>query len=203
MEGWPLLVKRVFDVAVALVLLILLAPLFFVVALAIRLTSAGPIFFVQERVGLNKRPFRVLKFRTMVQDAERQQPALEGRNEVSGPVFKIRNDPRITRIGAWLRRTSVDEIPQLVNVFMGDMSLVGPRPLPVRDYRGFDADWHRRRVSVRPGITCLWQIEGRSSIPFEKWMELDMQYIDTWSLWLDFKVLALTLPAVLSGKGAA
>jgi exopolysaccharide biosynthesis polyprenyl glycosylphosphotransferase len=203
MEGWPLLVKRLFDVAIALVLLILLGPLFVVVALAIKLTSAGPIFFVQERVGLNKRLFRVLKFRTMVQDAERQQTALEERNEVSGPVFKIRNDPRITRVGAFLRRTSIDELPQLINVFLGDMSLVGPRPLPVRDYRGFDADWHRRRVSVRPGITCLWQIRGRSSIPFEQWMELDMLYIDTWSLWLDFKVLVCTLPAVLSGRGAA
>jgi lipopolysaccharide/colanic/teichoic acid biosynthesis glycosyltransferase len=192
-----------FDVTVSLVLLILLAPLFVFVAVVLKLSSAGPVFFVQERVGLNKRPFRLLKFRTMVQDAERLQPALEGRNEATGPVFKIRNDPRITRVGAWLRRTSIDELPQLINVFVGDMSLVGPRPLPVRDYRGFDADWHRRRVSVRPGITCLWQVGGRSSVPFERWMELDMLYIDTWSLWLDFKVLVRTLPAVLSGRGAA
>jgi len=203
MEGGPLLVKRMFDVTVSLVLLILLAPLFVFVAVVLKLSSAGPVFFVQERVGLNKRPFRLLKFRTMVQDAERLQPALEGRNEATGPVFKIRNDPRITRVGAWLRRTSIDELPQLINVFVGDMSLVGPRPLPVRDYRGFDADWHRRRVSVRPGITCLWQVGGRSAVPFERWMELDMLYIDTWSLWLDFKVLVRTLPAVLSGRGAA
>ena len=203
MEGWPLLVKRIFDVAVALVLLVLLAPLFIIVAFMIKLTSPGPILFAQVRVGLNKRPFRFLKFRTMVQDAESQQPALEKLNEASGPVFKMRNDPRVTPIGAWLRRTSVDELPQLINVLLGDMSLVGPRPLPVRDYQAFDSDWHRRRFSVRPGMTCLWQVGGRNSLPFERWMELDMQYIDHWSLWLDFKVLVSTLPAVVSGKGAA
>jgi exopolysaccharide biosynthesis polyprenyl glycosylphosphotransferase len=203
MEGWPLLVKRILDVTVALGLLILLAPFFVIVALVIRLTSPGPVFFVQERVGRNKRPFRFLKFRTMVQGAEGQQGGLEERNEISGPVFKIRNDPRITRIGALLRRTSIDELPQLINVLLGDMSLVGPRPLPVRDYQGFDADWHRRRVSVRPGMTCLWQVAGRTSIPFARWMELDMQYIDNWSLWLDLKLLVRTIPAVVSGKGAA
>lgn len=203
MEGWPLLVKRIFDLAVALVSLILLAPLFIIVALLIKLTSPGPFLFVQQRVGLHKRPFRFLKFRTMVQDAERQQAALEELNELRGPVFKIRNDPRMTRVGGWLRKTSVDELPQLINVLLGDMSLVGPRPLPIRDYRAFDADWHRRRFSVRPGMTCLWQVAGRNSIPFERWMELDMQYIDHWSLWLDFKILASTLPAVVSGRGAA
>jgi len=203
MEGWPLLVKRALDLTVALVLLVLLAPLFAIVALLVKLTSPGPILFVQERVGLSKRPFRFLKFRTMVQDAERQQAALEELNEASGPVFKIRNDPRMTPIGSLLRRTSVDELPQLINVLRGDMSLVGPRPLPVRDYQAFDADWHRRRFSVRPGMTCLWQVEGRTSIPFDRWMELDMHYIDHWSLWLDLKLLVSTLPAVLSGKGAA
>ena len=203
MEGWPLLVKRIFDMAVALVLLILLTPLFIIVALLIKLTSPGPILFVQERVGLSKRPFRFLKFRTMVQDAERQQSALEELNEASGPVFKMRKDPRLTPVGGLLRRTSVDELPQLINVFLGDMSLVGPRPLPVRDYQAFDSDWHRRRFSVRPGMTCLWQVAGRTSIPFDRWMELDMQYIDHWSLWLDFKVLVSTVPAVVSGKGAA
>ena len=202
MEGWPLLVKRALDLALALVLLILLVPLFLIVAVLIKLTSPGPVLFVQERVGLNKRPFRFLKFRTMVRDAERQQQALEELNQVSGPVFKIWNDPRTTPVGALLRRTSVDELPQLINVLLGDMSLVGPRPLPIRDYQAFDADWHRRRFSVRPGMTCLWQIGGRNSIPFERWMELDMQYIDEWSLWLDFRILARTLPAVLSGKGA-
>ena len=203
MEGWPVLVKRIVDLAVALVLLILLMPLFVIVALVIKLTSPGPILFVQERVGLHKRRFRFLKFRTMVQDAEKQQRALEELNEVSGPVFKIRNDPRMTAVGSLLRRTSVDELPQLVNVLLGDMSLVGPRPLPVRDYQAFDSDWHRRRFSVRPGMTCLWQVGGRNSIPFERWMELDMQYIDQWSLWLDFRVLVSTLPAVFSGRGAA
>jgi lipopolysaccharide/colanic/teichoic acid biosynthesis glycosyltransferase len=128
---------------------------------------------------------------------------LVARNEVSGPVFKIRNDPRISPIGSFLRRTSIDELPQLLNVLKGDMSLVGPRPMAVRDYEGFSEDWQRRRFSVRPGITCLWQVKGRSSIPFEQWMELGMQYVDEWSLWLDIKILAQTIPAVMKGSGAA
>ena len=202
MEGWPVLVKRTVDVVLGSALLVVLAPLFAVVAVFIKLTSPGPILFVQERVGLHKRPFRFVKFRTMVQDAERQQAALESKNQVSGPVFKIWNDPRTTPVGALLRKTSIDELPQLINVIKGDMSLVGPRPLPIRDYRAFDSDWHRRRFSVRPGMTCLWQIGGRNSVPFEQWMEMDMQYIDQWSLWLDFKILANTLPAVVTGRGA-
>jgi len=139
----------------------------------------------------------------MVQDAEAKLREIEHLNEVSGPVFKIKDDPRITTVGKFLRKTSIDELPQLINVFRGEMSLVGPRPLPVRDYEGFDQDWQRRRFSVRPGITCLWQVNGRSSIPFERWMELDMEYIDKWSLWLDLKILAQTIPAVLRGSGAA
>jgi len=202
-ENWQRLLKRALDVSLSLVAMLLLSPLFLLATLIIKLTSPGPIFFVQERVGLSKRRFRLCKFRTMVADAEQWQREIEHLNEASGPVFKIRNDPRLTPVGKFLRKTSIDELPQLFNVLKGDMSLVGPRPLPVRDYEGFDQDWQRRRFSVRPGITCLWQINGRSSIPFEKWMELDMEYIDQWSLWMDFKILAKTIPAVIKGAGAA
>jgi len=203
MEGWQVLAKRMLDIALSSALLLFLSPLFLVTAFLIMITSPGPVFFVQERVGLNKRRFRLYKFRTMLKDAELKQSELEDLNEVSGPVFKIKDDPRITFIGKLLRKTSIDELSQLINVLKGDMSLVGPRPLPVRDYNGFDQDWHRRRFSVRPGITCLWQVDGRSDIPFEKWMELDMEYIDNWSLWLDIRILAKTIPAVTRGSGAA
>ena len=203
LEGWPVLVKRILDFIVSLMLLILFSPLFFIITLVIKLTSNGPIFFVQERVGLNKRRIPVYKFRTMVLNAEKMLAQLEGLNEVSGPVFKIMNDPRVTPVGKFLRRTSIDELPQLLNVLKGEMSLVGPRPLPVRDYEGFNEDWQRRRFSVRPGITCLWQVNGRSAVSFDKWMELDIQYLDKWSLWLDLKILAKTIPAVLKGSGAA
>jgi exopolysaccharide biosynthesis polyprenyl glycosylphosphotransferase len=202
-EDWPMFVKRALDVTIASILIVLLAPLFIVVAFLIKFSSAGPIFFRQERLGLNKRRFSIHKFRTMVPNAEEMIAALEDQNEVSGPVFKIKNDPRITPIGKIMRRTSIDELPQLFNILKGDMSLVGPRPLPVRDYEGFNQDWQRRRFSVRPGITCLWQVNGRSSIPFEQWMRLDLQYMDEWSLWLDLKILARTIPAVLKGSGAA
>jgi exopolysaccharide biosynthesis polyprenyl glycosylphosphotransferase len=202
-EWGPMAIKRALDIVISSILLALLAPLFGVVALLIRFTSTGPVFYFQERVGLNKRRFLICKFRTMVPNAERLMAQLEKLNEASGPVFKIKNDPRITPLGKLLRRTSIDELPQLLNVLKGDMSLVGPRPLPVRDYEGFDQDWQRRRFSVRPGITCLWQVNGRSSLPFEKWMELDLQYMDEWSLWLDLKILARTIPAVLKGSGAA
>jgi exopolysaccharide biosynthesis polyprenyl glycosylphosphotransferase len=191
------------DLMVSLLLLGAISPVLILTAMLIKLTSPGPIFFRQKRLGLNKRIFYIYKFRTMVMDAEQRQKELEKFNEVTGPVFKIKNDPRITRLGGFLRKTSIDELPQLFNVVTGEMSLVGPRPLPVRDYEGFDKDWQRRRFSVRPGITCLWQINGRSSIPFEQWMELDMQYIDKWSLWLDLKILYRTIPAVLKGSGAA
>jgi exopolysaccharide biosynthesis polyprenyl glycosylphosphotransferase len=201
-EGWPLIFKRLLDLAVSSILLVILLPLFAVVAALIKLTSPGSVLFLQERVGLNKRRFRICKFRTMVTNAEGLMPELEKLNEISGPVFKIKRDPRITPIGKWLRRTSIDELPQLLNVLKGDMSLVGPRPLPVRDFEGFSEDWQRRRFSVRPGITCLWQVQGRSSIGFERWMELDIQYLDEWSLWLDLKILAMTIPAVMKGSGA-
>ncbi|TAM84367.1 MAG: sugar transferase [Acidobacteria bacterium] len=203
LDGWPVFVKRALDLVLSSAILLLLSPILLMTALLIKLTSPGPILFRQKRVGLNKRHFWICKFRTMVPDAEKQIAELEKLNEVSGPVFKIKNDPRLTPVGKFLRSTSIDELPQLFNVLKGDMSLVGPRPLPLRDCNGFEQDWHRRRFSVRPGITCLWQVNGRSSIPFEKWMELDMQYIDEWSLWLDFKILAGTIPAVLRGSGAA
>jgi exopolysaccharide biosynthesis polyprenyl glycosylphosphotransferase len=202
-QGWPSVVKSVLDFVIAGVALILFSPLFLITAILIRLDTPGPIFFVQERVGLNKRRFPMYKFRTMIAGAERLQTQLEMRNEADGPVFKIKCDPRVTKIGRVLRKFSVDELPQLINVLRGDMSLVGPRPLPIRDYEGFDQDRQRRRFSVRPGLTCLWQINGRSGVSFDHWMELDMQYIDHWSLWLDLKILVKTIPAVLRGTGAA
>jgi exopolysaccharide biosynthesis polyprenyl glycosylphosphotransferase len=201
-DWWHSSVKRFLDVVISACLLMLLSPFFLIIAVLLKIFSAGPVFFRQERVGLNKRRFLILKFRTMVPAAEDLLPALELQNEASGPVFKIKEDPRITPIGRILRRTSLDELPQLVNVLRGDMSLVGPRPLPVRDYQGFSEDWQRRRFSVRPGITCLWQVTGRSSIPFEQWMKLDLQYLDEWSLWLDMKILAQTVSAVVRGSGA-
>lgn len=202
MGGWPILAKRLFDFVGALILLVLFSPVFLIIAGLIKLTSPGPVFFVQTRVGLNKRLFRLYKFRTMVVGAEARQEELAHLNEVDGPVFKIKNDPRITPLGRWLRRTSLDELPQLINVLLGDMSLVGPRPLPLRDYQGFNTDWHRRRFSVRPGLTCLWQINGRSNLPFEKWMALDMYYIDHWSFGMDLRILAKTIPAIIREKGA-
>jgi exopolysaccharide biosynthesis polyprenyl glycosylphosphotransferase len=203
MRGWQILVKHILDFFVSLILVALFSPLLAIVSILIKITSPGPVFFVQERVGVGKRRFRLYKFRTMIKDAEEKILELEHLNELSGPVFKINDDPRITRIGKFLRKTSIDELPQLFNVVKGDMSLVGPRPLPVRDYEGFDEDWHRRRFSVRPGITCLWQVNGRSNTSFDKWMKLDMEYIDNWSLGLDLKILLRTVPAVLKGSGAA
>jgi len=200
---WPGVAKRTLDFCVALLALIIVSPVMILAAVLIKLTSPGPVFFTQKRIGQNKRKFTIYKFRSMAIDAEQKIQQLQHLNEVTGPVFKIKQDPRITPVGKFLRKTSIDELPQLFNVLKGDMSLVGPRPLPIRDYEGFSQDWHRRRFSVRPGITCLWQVNGRSSIPFEKWMELDMQYIDKWSLWLDLKILAQTIPAVLRGFGAA
>ena len=201
-ENWAFVVKRVVDFILSAVFLVLLIPLFVLVGALIGLTSQGPVFFVQDRVGHNKRRFRMYKFRTMKKEAEILQEELEGLNEVEGPVFKINNDPRITKIGKILRKTSIDELPQLVNVLKGDMSLVGPRPLPLRDYKRFQKNWQKRRVSVKPGITGLWQVCGRNDLSFDQWIELDMEYIDHWSLFLDFKILMKTIPAVLSGKGA-
>ena len=202
-NGWQAIVKRTIDFVLSLALILLLSPLFLIVTLSIKATSHGPVFFLQERLGHHKRRFRIFKFRTMDPDAELKQAELEHLNEVDGPAFKITNDPRITPIGRVLRKMSLDELPQLFNVLKGEMSLVGPRPLPIRDYEGFDQDWHRRRFSVRPGITCLWQVNGRSNVSFDKWMELDMEYIDQWSLLLDLKILFKTVPAVLRGSGAS
>lgn len=202
-DGLSLVIKRALDIAVSSALLLILSPLLISVAIAIKLTSPARVLFCQERIGRNKRRFMMYKFRTMVPDAEKLMPTLVGKNEVSGPVFKIKNDPRITPIGKFLRRSSIDELPQLFNVLKGDMSLVGPRPLPVRDYEGFNEDWQRRRFSIKPGITCLWQVNGRSAISFDQWMLLDLQYMDEWSLWLDLKILAKTVPAVVRGSGAA
>ena len=203
-DGWQLLLKRGIDIIGSFSLLIILSPVFLIVAALIKLTSpGGPVFFAQKRVGINKRHFTMFKFRTMVPAAESIQEKFAHLNEMTGPAFKIRNDPRITPLGHILRKTSIDELPQLFNVLAGDMSLVGPRAMSLRDYQLFNQDWQRRRFSVPPGITCLWQVHGRNTIPFEQWMILDMQYIDGWSLWLDIKILALTVPAVFKGMGAS
>ncbi|MFN0120432.1 MAG: sugar transferase [Blastocatellia bacterium] len=200
--GRGLIAKRVIDFVVALALLALLSPLLLLLVMLIRLTSRGPALFVQERLGHNKRPFRMYKFRTMAADAPARQEALEHLNEADGPVFKIKNDPRVTALGRWLRRASLDELPQLLNVLRGDLSLVGPRPLPRRDFERFDAYWFNRRFSVKPGMTCLWQISGRSDASFEQWIRQDLEYIDNWSLALDLRILLLTIPAVVRGTGA-
>jgi exopolysaccharide biosynthesis polyprenyl glycosylphosphotransferase len=200
--NWQLFVKRLMDMMTSGLLLSLLSPLFLLVAVLIKTTSRGPIFFVQRRVGYNGRQFSCLKFRTMVQDAEERREELLHLNELTGPVFKIRNDPRVTPLGRWLRKMSIDEFPQLINVFWGDMSLVGPRPPIPNEVDQYPLN-DRRRLSVKPGITCLWQVNGRNRIPFEEWMELDRQYIDDWSLRLDLKILAKTIPAVLRGSGAS
>lgn len=202
-EKWQYFLKRVFDFVLVIIFIILAFPVVLVAAAVIKISDKGPVFFIQKRVGYHKRIFRLYKLRTMVVDAEVQQIDLEKMNEMDGPVFKIKNDPRITTFGHWLRKMSIDELPQLLNVVKGDMSLVGPRPLPVRDYNGFGKDWQLRRFSVLPGITCTWQISGRSNIPFEKWMQLDMEYIDNWSFMGDVKILLLTIPSVFIGRGAA
>jgi exopolysaccharide biosynthesis polyprenyl glycosylphosphotransferase len=195
-------VKRAIDIVGASLGLILLSPLFVLIAVAIRLTSGMPIFFNQERYGRNKRRFKMHKFRTMVPNAEALQKELEHRNEVLGPVFKIKDDPRMTKLGGMLRRTSLDELPQLLNVLKGEMSLVGPRPLPLRDVSRFEEGWLMRRFCVAPGLTGLWQVNGRSHTSFDQWVAHDLKYIDTWSLTLDMKILLKTVPAVLRGIGA-
>ncbi len=196
-----IILKRVVDVVVSAAGLILAGPLMGLLAILSKIDSAGPVLFRQVRHGMNGRRFVLLKFRSMVHDAEHQREVLAGLNEMSGPVFKIANDPRITRMGKWLRRTSLDEAPQLWNVLRGDMSLVGPRPPLPSEVLKYER-WQRRRLSMKPGLTCLWQISGRNNVNFEDWMKLDMEYIDNWSLGLDFKILARTVPAVLFSRGA-
>lgn len=196
-----LALKHLVDVLAAAVLLLLLAPVLLVAAAAILVTMGRPIFFVQERAGLFGRTFRMLKFRTMRTGAEAQRDQLLDRNEMSGPVFKLARDPRITPVGRFLRKTSIDELPQLFHVLTGRMSLVGPRPLPVKEQSSIRG-WHRRRLSMKPGLTGLWQVSGRSDLDFETWMELDLQYVDSWSLALDTRILMRTVPAVLLGRGA-
>ena len=197
---WQLLIKRVIDVLGSAVGLLVLMPFFAAVAAAIKLGSPGPVFFRQARVGLHGRHFQLIKFRSMVRDALQQREQLTAHNERDGKAFKIRNDARITPIGAWLRKYRIDELPQLWNVLVGDMSLVGPRPFPVTEATGFEW-WHRRRHSMPPGLTCLWQIEDNPKMPLKEWMELDMAYIDRWSLWLDLKLIARTFATVARGRG--
>jgi len=194
--------KRLFDVASSSVALCLLSPLLVVVAAVIRMTSRGPVLFKQQRVGRHGRPFHMLKFRSMVVNAEELKAKLVAANEQAGPVFKMKRDPRITPIGRFIRKYSIDELPQLINVLRGEMSLVGPRPPIPAEVAKYEA-WQRRRLSVRPGLTCVWQVSGRNEISFEEWMYLDMQYIDHWSLAQDFQKILKTVPVVLTGRGAS
>ena len=197
------ILKRLLDFFVSLTALIVLSPLMAIIAIAIKLGSRGPVFFRQDRVGLKREIFKMHKFRTMHPDAEERIKEIEAQNEVDGAAFKMTNDPRVTRIGRSLRKLSLDELPQFIDVLNGNMSLVGPRPLPIRDVERFDQNWQKRRFSVKPGLTCLWQINGRHEVDFENWMELDLEYIDNWSLSLDFDILFKTVPAVLKGTGSS
>lgn len=196
------MIKRIFDLVVTLVAMPFLLVFFAIVAIAIKLDSPGPVFFRQPRVGLHKRRFNMIKFRSMHKDAEARLGEIEHLNEAEGPIFKIKDDPRVTRVGKFIRKTSIDELPQLFNVLLGDMSLVGPRPMSERDVSLFDLNVQRRRFSVRPGLACLREVSGRSALSFERWLELDLQYIEEWSLALDFWILIRLVPAVLKGDGA-
>lgn len=197
-----LAIKRVIDILAAAAALLILSPLLAVAALLVKATSRGPVFFRQVRSGLHGSPFHMLKFRSMVLNAEQAKGKLQALNEQSGPVFKIRHDPRVTWIGRFLRKHSIDELPQLVNVLRGEMSLVGPRPPVPEEVRKYEA-WQRRRLSVRPGLTCVWQVSGRNELSFDQWMYLDMQYIDNWKLSHDLRLILRTLPVVLTGRGAS
>lgn len=201
--NWQIYGKQAMDIMGALVAILLFSPILIGCIISIRLSSEGPVFFRQKRSGLNGKPFTMYKFRTMVSDAEQRKDELMAYNEMAGPVFKVTDDPRITAVGKFLRRRSFDELPQLFNVLKGEMSLVGPRPLPVDETMQFDELAHRRRLSVKPGLTCLWQICGRNQVTdFKEWVRLDLEYIDSWSLWLDVKILIKTVPVVIGGEGA-
>lgn len=201
--SWEMMLKLVVDFSGAFLLLLLTAPLMLAVAVMVKISSPGPVLFRQQRSGLNGAPFTIFKFRTMSSNAEQLKHELAAMNEMSGPVFKLTNDPRITPLGKFLRKWSLDELPQLFNVLRGEMSLVGPRPLPVDEVKRFNDLAHRRRLSVKPGLTCLWQVSGRNQISdFKEWVRLDLEYIDNWSFWLDVRILFRTIPAVLRSTGA-
>jgi exopolysaccharide biosynthesis polyprenyl glycosylphosphotransferase len=201
LAGWDWAIKRAFDIGVSILVAVIFLPLWLLIALSVKLESRGPVFFVDRRIGVGEREFGMLKFRTMVAEAPALQESLEEANEAEGALFKIRDDPRVTRVGRVLRRFSLDEIPQIVNVLKGEMSLVGPRPLPLRDYSLLE-DWHRARYAVLPGMTGLWQISGRSGLTFDDLVRLDFTYLENWSIWLDITIIARTIPAVLRGRGA-
>ncbi len=198
---WKLAIKRAMDIAGALFALTVLAIPMLIIAALIKLTSKGPVFFCQERAGKNHKRFKMIKFRTMVTDAEKIKEQLVADNEQDGPAFKMKNDPRITWIGRILRKTSLDELPQFINVLLGEMSIVGPRPPIIAEVDEYEW-WQRRRLSMRPGLTCFWQVSGRNEISFEEWMQLDLKYIDNWSLWIDVKLILKTVVTVIRGTGS-
>jgi lipopolysaccharide/colanic/teichoic acid biosynthesis glycosyltransferase len=198
---WQLGVKRLMDVLGATLALLGLAPILVATTMAVKLTSPGPLLFSQRRTGKNSRGFSFFKFRSMRLNAEAERYGLIDLNEIDGPVFKIRQDPRLTTVGRFIRRASIDELPQLWNVLRGEMSLVGPRPLPTEEAAQC-SEWESQRLYVKPGITCIWQVSGRSELDFETWVRMDIEYIEKWSLWLDLQLLARTIPAVLSRRGA-
>jgi exopolysaccharide biosynthesis polyprenyl glycosylphosphotransferase len=200
---WPLMVKRAMDIVGGFLVLAVFSIPMLAAAVAIKISSRGPVFFRQQRAGLNGKPFVMYKFRSMVSDAEQLKQELAALNEMSGPVFKVTNDPRVTQVGRILRKYSIDEFPQLFNVLRFEMSLVGPRPLPVDEVKRFDDRSHRRRLSMKPGLTCTWQVSGRNDVTdFKEWVRMDLEYIDNWSLWVDCKILWRTIWVVVSGKGA-
>ncbi|TML01570.1 MAG: exopolysaccharide biosynthesis polyprenyl glycosylphosphotransferase, partial [Actinobacteria bacterium] len=201
LAGWEWAVKRCFDVVVSTFVIVIGSPVWAAIACAIKVSSPGPVFYRDRRIGLGERGFGMMKFRTMYADAAERQAALETVNEASGPLFKIKDDPRVTTVGRVLRRYSLDELPQVLNVLWGEMSLVGPRPLPIRDYDQLQ-QWHRKRYLVLPGMTGLWQVSGRIDLSFDELVRLDFYYIENWSIWLDITILAKTLPAVLARRGA-